>query len=271
MTHRIAIVSQKGGVGKTTVALNLSLALADRGGSTLLVDLDPQGGISHSLGQRDDAHGGLTDILAGRCAAENGLLPTKHEHLALLPRGELDPVDVPDYERAMTDPTLVGRVLAAVEPQFRFVLLDTPSGLGAIARAALSLADFVLVPLQAEPLALRSTEQVLRVIQAVRQYENPKLQLLGLLPTMVDRGVDASFNVMSELWNGFDVVFDTNIPRAEVFQTATLRGVPVAFLAGDPSPEARRFEVLAGEVEHLTRELTRQEDQDESRQERRLL
>jgi chromosome partitioning protein len=253
MALRIAVVSQKGGVGKTTVALNLALALAERRRRTLLVDLDPQGGIGLSLARADDAFAGIADLLMGRSPPQEALRQTKLPTLALLPRGRLSAVDVGDYEDALRAPGILAGALAKVEGGFDLVLVDTPSGLGKVTRAALSVADFALVPVQGEPLALRSVRQVLEVIEHVRAGENPKLELLGLLPTMVQKGVDPSMAVLLDLWQGFGAVLETVIPRTEVFARASQTGLHVGFLGGPPSPEVRRFEILAAEVEQAIR------------------
>ncbi len=249
MTQRIAIVSQKGGVGKTTVSLNLALALAERRRRTLLVDLDPQGGLGHALARPDESLGGIADLLMGRATPEQAVLRTKLETLSLLPRGRFSPIDTTEFEEALASPGVLSGVLGQVESSFDIVLIDTPSGLGRITRAALAAADHVLLPVQGEPMALRAIGQTLEVVDHVRTSDNPRLQLLGILPTMVQKGFDPSMAVLVELWNGFGAVLETAIPRAEVFANASQSGLPVAYLGGPPSPEVRRFELLATEVE----------------------
>lgn len=271
MTQTIVISSEKGGVGKTTVALNLALALAERGSRVLLVDLDPQGGIGHSLSKSDTEYPGIAEVLTGELTPEAALLPTKLPELKLLPRGRLDPVDGCDFELALHEAGALRRVLDAVRASFDYVLLDTPSGTGLVTRAAFGCAEWVIIPFQAEPLCLRSLSRTFRVIERVRAAENPRLALLGVLPTMVERDDDASQTVMAEVWNGFDCVFDTTIPRAEVFAAASLRGVPVGYMPGPISPEARRFGVLAAEVEATIESLCERSSVDVDRPQRALL
>jgi chromosome partitioning protein len=251
MSIRITLTSAKGGTGKTTTALNLAVALAEKGHSTLLVDLDPQGAVGLSLGKSDTELIGLAEVLVRHTSLDEALLTTKLSGLTLLPRGRLDPVDVPDYEDALQSSAVLGGLLDALAERYRYVLLDTPSGLGKIPRAALATSDYALLPLQADPLALRSLSQVLRVMAHVREHENPRLELLGILPTMVRLKEDASLNVMNALWGGFTGVLETTIPRTEVFANASDKGLPVAFMAGPVSPEARRFELLAAEIDSL--------------------
>lgn len=248
MSRRLAVVSQKGGVGKTTIALNLSLAFAESGRKTLLVDLDPQGGIAHSLAKQDAELPGVAELLVGAFEPEDVVVRTKVPGLGLLPRGRLDPIDVGAFETAIGSRGVLERMLASVEAGYDVTVVDTPSGLGVVARGVLAVADFVLLPFQAEPLALRSLVQALRVVDYVQGGENPRLELLGILPTMVERTKDPSHGVMMELWSHFDGVLETTVPRADVFAIASERGVPVGFLAGPPAPEARRFDVLAREL-----------------------
>ncbi len=271
MTDKIVVLSQKGGTGKTTVSLNLALALAKRGHRTLLVDLDPQGGIGLALARGDAELLGLADVLAGVVPLSEALTPTKIANLTLLARGRLDPVDVCEFELELFEGETLRRVLGGVQDDYDLIVMDTPSGLGMPTRAAMRNAEFGLIPFQAEPLALRSTVQALRVVSNVAQTENPSFKLLGILPTMVDRNDEASQSVMAELWTGFEGVLDTTIPRASVFQTASLHGVPLAFLPGRTSPEARRFDVLASEVETLMADMTDTGDNDVNRPLRSLL
>lgn len=251
MTERIVVTSQKGGVGKTTVALHLGLALAERGLRTLIVDLDPQGGIGLSLAKADGEWRGLVDVLAGEARPEEVVVHTNEPRLSILPRGRLDPIDVPLLEDALRAPGALDAVLGPIEAAFDRVVLDTPSGLGAITRAALETADWALVVFKAEPLATRSIQQALRVIEHVRERENPKLGLLGIVPTMVELSKEPSQASMVTLWSEFAGVLDASIPRSDALARASQLGVPVSYLAGRLPPEARRFEQLADETESV--------------------
>ena len=265
MACRLVIASQKGGVGKTTVSLNLSVALAERGRRTLLCDLDPQGGVGLSLAKGDEDLAGLADLLMERVAPDAALLRTKLPGLSLLPRGRLDAADVCEFEQALYSPGVLEGALARVEGGADLVVLDTPSGLGLITHAALAVADFVLVPFQTGSLALRSVGQVLRAVEHIRSRENPRLRLLGILPTMVEKAEAGSLAVLGELWNGFPAVLDSIVPYARSYARASERGLPVGFLAGRTSPEARRFALLAEEVETLIARAAGEEEADETR------
>lgn len=255
MANKIAIVSVKGGSGKTTTALNVSVAYAERGRRILLVDLDPQGAIGHSLAKGDTDWVGLADYMMGNATLKKAIIQTKLSKLSILPRGRLDPIDVAEYEMALQSTSSIRNICNEVENEFDCVIFDSPSGLGMVTRSALAIGDFVLIPLQAEPLSLRTVSQTLRVIDHVKNYENSSLQLLGILATMVKLEEAASLNVMKTVWEGFAAMFETFIPRADIFSTASNAGLPVAFLGGNIPPDALRFDTLVSEIEYRIAEL----------------
>lgn len=256
MAHVISLATSKGGTGKTTTALNLAVALAELGRRTILVDLDPQGAVGLALARGDTDWVGLAEVMMEAEPLEQVVIQTKVPSLAILPRGRLDPVDICEYEAHLHSSGAIKDVVTRVGEDRDYVIIDNPSGLGMITRAALSASDLVLVPLQAEPMALRSVGQVLRVLDHVRQTDNPGIQLLGVLPTMVQLDQEVSLNVMGTVWSQLGGVLETVIPRAEAFARASEIGIPVAFLAGPTPTEARRFDMLAAEVENRVAQLT---------------
>ncbi len=271
MAHILSIVSSKGGAGKTTVALNLAVALAEGGDNTLLIDVDPLGAIGFSLAQSDTEWMGLAECMVATRSIEEVIMPTKLPTLSLLPRGRLDPLDVGIYEELLHSSTTLSDIVASVEKRFRYIIIDTPSGLGMITRAALSVSNFVLLPLQAEPLALRSISQTLRVLMHVKEHENPKLELLGILATMVQLKKDVSFNIMKTVWGSLNGVLENYLPRADVFGLASEKGLPVAFLPGPYSPEAARFELLTTEIKGIIQDLGGATGETDDRPQRELI
>ncbi len=272
MARRLVIASQKGGVGKTTVALNLAVALAERGRRTLLVDLDPQGAVGLSLAKGDTELAGLAELLSGVATAREAVLATRLNGLSLLPRGRLDATDVDSFEQAVAHAGALDRALAACEGAVDVVVIDTPSGLGRVTTAALAAANFVLLAFQTERLALRSIGQALRVIEHVQAGRNPRLRLAGILPTLVERERAGTHSVLGDIWSGFPDALETVVPRTEAFAHASSLGVPVAFLGGQAgSPEARRFDLLADEIEGRMNQLDGMERVHEAQPTRQLL
>ena len=272
MARRIVIASQKGGVGKTTVALNLAVAFAERGRRTLLADLDPQGAIGLSLARSDRELAGVAELLMGQVTPEEGVVTTKLQNLSLLPRGRLDPTDVASFEEEVAAPGALAETLTSVETQIDLVVIDTPSGLGRVTTAALSASEFAILAFQTESLALRSIGQGLRVLEHIQAEKNPKLQLLGILPTLVERQRPGTHAILSEMWNGFPDTLETAIPRTEAFARASALGIPVGFLAsGAGGPEARRFQLLADELDARMNRLLGTEKVHEAQPARQLL
>ncbi len=152
------------------------------------------------------------------------------------------------------------------------MIVDTPSGLGRVTTAALACADFALLAFQTESLALRSVGQALKVVEHIQATRNPRLRLLGILPTLVERERHGSHAVLSEIWNGFPDALETIVPRTEAFARASGLGVPVGFLGGEAgAPEARRFDLLADELEGRMNRLDGMERFHEAEPARQLL
>ena len=272
MVRRLVIASQKGGVGKTTVALNLAVALAERGRKTLLSDLDPQGAIGLSLAKGDTEFAGLAELLSGVVSAEAAVVATRLPGLSLLPRGRLDATDVESFESAVARPGALDLAFGACEKGFDIVVVDTPSGLGRVTTAALASSGFALLAFQTESLALRSVGQALAVIEHVQTTSNPRLRLIGILPTLVERERAGSHGVLSEIWHGFPDALETVVPRSEAFGRASALGIPVGFLGdGAGAPEARRFDLLADEIEGRMSRLDGTEKVHEAQPARQLL
>lgn len=245
----LAVVSQKGGVGKTTVALNLALAFARRGKSTLLIDTDPQGGVGHSLvGKTKDA-GGLAALLDGRATLDEAVITTRESRLSLLPIGQPPWSSLPAFVGRLSDPKLLGQLFAEAERRWDLVLVDTPSGLYGPTHAVMQTASHLLLALQTEPLALRSVPQLLEVLAALRS-QGPAAALAGVLLTMASFRDEVSSAVSQEAWTMFpaDLVLDAYVPRDAALVRASARGVPIALLRKQPPPAAAVFDHIAAEL-----------------------
>ena len=247
----LAITSQKGGVGKTTVSVNLAYSLARRGWNTLLIDTDPQGSVGLSLSEKARKCQGFYDIVNAGVALDPLILPTRLPELRILTAGHphsfFEAVQpgadvVAGLRRILQD--IKGRGLSDV------VIFDTPAGLHGITGDVLRVAEHVLIPQQAEPLGMRSIPQVLHGIQSLRSA-GAALEVAGILMTMVQHEQRESADVIRELRALLPgrLLLDTLIPRDPVFIKASAVGVPVGLLFQQPPAVAHVFDQLAAELE----------------------
>jgi len=245
----LAIASQKGGVGKTTVALNLSFSLSRRRWKTLLVDTDPQGSVGQSIKNAVRAGKGLAAYLGGTELAD-AVIRTKLDGFDLLIAGE-SPMMLAAHATSSSGLAAgIRRVVEEAEQSYDVIVLDTPSGMYGITETVLRQAEFLLVPLQAEPLALRSTRQVIDVIGDLRRDGAP-VSIVAFVITMLNSRNEVSLNVAQESWSMLptDLVLDGFVPRDAAFLHASAYGVPLGLLSKRPPPVATVFDQIAIEME----------------------
>jgi chromosome partitioning protein len=243
----LAVVSQKGGVGKTTTAINLASALARRGRKTLLVDVDPQGAVRHGVGLTGAEHpAGLADVLAGTRELQDVVLPTPLPWLRVLLAGTVaDSGDHESYHNEIARSPKLGELFKRARTRGYIVVVDTPPGLGAVTRRVLSHSQHVIVPLQCEPLALQTTTQILRAIRDA-SATNPGLTLDGILLTMLEDGNAVSQRVAEYVRAQLpaELLFDVAIPRTMASIDAFAAGQPVILRSPD-DPASRAYARLA--------------------------
>lgn len=212
MTQIIAVLNQKGGVGKTTTAINVAAYLAKQGNSVLLVDLDPQANSTSGLGlQRSEGEAGTYEVLLGTVPID-GVIKQARENLYIVPTDpRLAALEIELAGQTQRESALK-RALGATTHDY--ILIDCPPALSLLTVNALTAADSVLIPVQSEYYALEGLSQLLQVVQMVRSSLNPSLELLGVVMTMYDPRTSLSGQVRREVERHFgDKVFDTVIPR----------------------------------------------------------
>lgn len=228
MTKIIAVTNQKGGVGKTTTAVNLSALVAEAGKRVLLIDIDPQGNATSGLGKSDTDSNTVYEVLLDAAPARDAIVQTGFGSLDLMPTSielagaEIELVAVENREQ------LLKNALEDIKGDYDYIFIDCPPSLSLLTLNALVAADSVLIPIQCEYYALEGVGQLVNTIKLMRMKMNPNLQVEGILLTMYDARTNLCAQVVQEVRNHFrDEAFDTMIPRNVRLSEAPSYGMPI--------------------------------------------
>ena len=244
----ISVANQKGGVGKTTTAVNLSTLLAKRGKKVLLIDTDPQGNATSGLGVTKEVELSVYDILVGETSFEETVQETAIKNLKVCPSNislagaEVELVSMMSRERRLKEK------LDAVKDKYDFIIIDCPPSLGLVTLNAFTASDSVLIPVQCEYFALEGLGQLLNTVNLVKKHLNKNLEIEGALLTMYDMRTNLSNQVVKEVKKYFeDKVYKTVIPRNVRLSEAPSYGMPISIY--DPkSKGAKAYEKFAKEL-----------------------
>ena len=249
MGRIIAIANQKGGVGKTTTAINLSASLASLGQKVLALDMDPQGNMTSGLSvNKDEVENTVYDLIIGNIGIEECICKEVYENLDVLPSNvnlsaaEIELIGVDDKEYILRN------AIDQVKDQYDFVIIDCPPSLSMLTINAMTTADSVLVPIQCEYYALEGLSQVLRTIGLVKKTMNPGLELEGVVFTMYDARTNLSLEVVENVKSNLnETIYKTIIPRNVRLAEAPSHGMPIN-LYDSKSTGAESYRLLAAEV-----------------------
>jgi chromosome partitioning protein len=230
MARVIAIANQKGGVGKTTTAVNLGASLAVLERKVLVIDLDPQGAVALCFGiKRSDIRGGMYDVFVHGEAALGLVKTVGRIKLGVIPVNLWSDEDEAAYMQALSVDRLI-HTLDTLRPDYDYILIDNPPTIGQVAVASMAAADSLLIPVQCEELAVRTVGNLLQVARKVQAEQNPSLRLEGIVLTMADSRTSLTAQIINTMRQSFGkYLFRTIVPRTVELARVAARGEPLIF------------------------------------------
>ncbi len=255
MGKTIALVNQKGGVGKTTTSINLSASLAVLDKKVLLIDLDPQGNTTTGVGiNKADIEKSIYDVLIGECDIKDAIIKTKYQKLYVMPATinlagiDVELLEKSKHEQGFQKGNQLKEKLDTIRDEYDFIIIDCPPTLGLITTNALAASDSVIIPVQCEFFALEGITQLLNTIMLAQKSLNTSLKIEGVLLTMLDSRTNLGFEVVDDIRKFFkEKVYNTIIPRLIRLTEAPSHGEPI--IAYDPKSRGSEAYInLAKEV-----------------------
>ena len=249
MGRIIAVANQKGGVGKTTTAINLAACLAEAGKKVLTIDLDPQGNMTSGLGvDKNEVENTVYELMLDECSIKESMTDTVVDGMKVIPsnvnlaRAEIELLGIPEKEYKLRN------AVDYIKEDYDFIVIDCPPSLNMLTINAMTTANSVLVPIQCEYYALEGLSQLIHTIDLVQQRLNPNLLIEGVVFTMYDVRTNLSNQVVENVRNNLDAkIYDTLIPRNIRLAEAPSYGLPIN-LYDSKSAGAESYRLLAKEV-----------------------
>ena len=249
MGRVIAVANQKGGVGKTTTAINLSACLAEKGQKVLAIDMDPQGNMTSGLGiDKDEVEKNIYDLMIGQAGVDEVLQKEAIENLDVIPTSidlsaaEIELIGVDDKE------FIIRNAVQPIKDDYDYIIIDCPPSLSMLTINAMTTADSVLVPIQCEYYALEGLSQLIHTVELVKERLNPVLEIEGVVFTMYDARTNLSLQVVENVKGNLQQkIYKTIIPRNIRLAEAPSHGMPIN-LYDSRSTGAESYRMLAQEV-----------------------